>query len=91
LWSYANHSISKVNVQPHEKLRNIKVTSVAVSQCGNFGVLGHQNGMIQKFNLQSGIDRGTFTAEEDTIHTKEVTGLGLDMLNHHLVSCGLDH
>lgn len=25
------------------------------------------------------------------MHSKEVTGLGIDMLNHHLVSCSLDH
>jgi hypothetical protein len=46
MWSYANHSISKVNVQQNEALKNIKVTSVGVSQCGNFGVLGYENGRI---------------------------------------------
>jgi U3 small nucleolar RNA-associated protein 21 len=29
--------------------------------------------------------------QDQSLHTKEVTGLGLDMLNHHLVSCSLDH
>ena len=41
LWSYANHSISKVNVQQPESVLNVRVTSVCVSQCGNFGVLGY--------------------------------------------------
>ena len=66
---------------------------MAVSQCGNFGILGYQNGAIQKFNLQSGIDRGTFTSgehEKAPCHTKEITGLGIDALNHYVVSCSLD-
>lgn len=31
MWSYANHSISKVNVAQTELLKNTRVTSVAVS------------------------------------------------------------
>ena len=39
LWSYANHTISKIPVQSTH-VNQTPVTSVAVSQCGNFGVLG---------------------------------------------------
>ena len=41
-----NHSISKVPVNQPQSVINQKVTSVTVSQCGNFGVLGYQNGWI---------------------------------------------
>jgi len=55
---------------------------VAVTLCGNFGVLGYDNGMITKFYLQSGIDKGLFTSEEGNgmrnLHSAEVTGLGID-------------
>lgn len=44
LWSYANHSISKVLVE--NLLKKVQVTSVAVSMCGNFGVMGYENGNI---------------------------------------------
>ena len=44
LWSYANHTISKILVE--NLLKQVKVTSVAVSQCGNFGVMGYENGSI---------------------------------------------
>ena len=64
MWSYANHSISKVSVKQPQSAQNLKVTSVAVSQCGNFGVLGYETGVIQKFNLQSGNDRGYFRAKD---------------------------
>jgi len=57
--------------------------------------LGYENGKIQKFNLQSGSDSGIFAADDSDgshgIHQKEVTGLGIDVLNHYLVSCSLDH
>ena len=60
--------------------------------CGNFGVLGYDNGLIQKFNMQSGKDRGNFISKhtEDKEHTSEVSGLGIDSLNKILVSSSLD-
>ena len=64
---------------------------MTVSQCGNFGVLGYQNGWIQKFNLQSGIDRGFFKVKAgDKAHQKEVSGLAIDQLNHYLISSSID-
>lgn len=91
MWSYANHSISKVSVQQPQSANNVKVTSVAVSQCGNFGVLGYESGAIQKFNMQSGNDRGYFRAKDASQrHSKEVTGVAIDQLNHFLISCSLD-
>lgn len=80
MWSYANHSITKLAIQ--SPVKQGRVTSVAVTLCGNFGVLGYDNGMITKFYLQSGIDKGLFTSEEGNgmrnLHSAEVTGLGID-------------
>jgi U3 small nucleolar RNA-associated protein 21 len=62
--------------------------------CGNFGVLGFESGIITKFNLQSGIDKGIFKSENGSglkdLHSAEVTGLGIDSLNKVLVSGSLD-
>ena len=70
------------------------MSSVAVSLCGNFGVLGFESGIITKFNLQSGLDKGIFKSESGNglreLHTAEVTGLGIDALNKILVSGSLD-
>ena len=96
MWSYANHSISKVAVEQPEQVSLKRVSSVAVSLCGNFGVLGYENGLIQKFNIQSGTDRGFFTVmsasdgENQQQHTAEVTSLAIDQLNYYLTSCSLD-
>lgn len=89
LWQTANHAISKVPVEVTES--KCKVTSVVVSECGNFGVLGYESGYIQKFNMQSGKDRGSFFSKtSDKIHSGEITGLGIDSLNKTLVSSSLD-
>lgn len=91
MWSYANHSISKVAVQQPDAVALKRVSSVAVSLCGNFGVLAYESGHIQKFNLQSGTDRGFFTApSSDALHTAEVRSVAIDQLNHYLTSCSLD-
>ncbi len=37
LWSYANHTISKVEIKSSV---TGKVSAVAVTLCGNFGMLG---------------------------------------------------
>ena len=95
LWSSANHSISKVSVAMQTNSQS-RVSSVAVTRCGNFGVLGFANGVITKFNMQSGKERGVFgldnrSADSESIHTADVTGLCVDALNRLLVSSSKDH
>lgn len=36
------------------------VTAVAVSHCGNFGIVATASGRMDKYNMQSGLHRGTF-------------------------------
>lgn len=61
------------------------VKSVAISACGNFGVLGCASGAVDVFNMQSGLHRRHLTG-----HTKAVTGVATDAINRRLVSCSLD-
>lgn len=91
LWSSVNHTISKVQVQMETNTQH-KVTSVAVTRCGNFGVLGFANGTITKFNMQSGKERGVFGIDRRgmSLHTAEVTGLAVDAMSRNLISCAKD-
>lgn len=78
-----------------EKGTESRVTSVFVTRCGNFGVLGFANGLITKMNMQSGKERGVFSLDAknpvgESTHTNEVTGLGVDSMNRWLVSCSRD-
>ena len=36
------------------------VSSVAISSCGNFGVVGTSAGRVDRYNMQSGLHRGTY-------------------------------
>ncbi|KAL6759017.1 WD40 repeat-like protein [Haematococcus lacustris] len=74
------------------------VTSVALSPCGNFGVVGSGTGRLDKYNMQSGIHRGVFGRQppagtgvvQQAAHDGPITGLGVDSCNRILVSTGLD-
>lgn len=61
------------------------IKSVALSQCGNFGLIGSSNGSIVVYNMQSGLIRRKYK-----LHKKAVTGIALDGMNRKMVSCGLD-
>lgn len=61
------------------------VKSTAISQCGNFGMIGSSNGSISVYNLQSGLKRKLYK-----FHKKAVTGIAIDGMNKKMVSCGLD-
>ncbi|ODV91399.1 hypothetical protein CANCADRAFT_32051 [Tortispora caseinolytica NRRL Y-17796] len=61
------------------------VSAVAISPCGNFGVVGSSGGPVSVFNMQSGILRRKYVKS-----TSAVTGLCIDALNRVLVSCHLD-
>lgn len=36
------------------------VTAVAMSQCGNYGLVGRANGSLDRYNMQSGLHRGSY-------------------------------
>jgi U3 small nucleolar RNA-associated protein 21 len=52
-----NWNISAMQVQPP---KSCHATSVAISSCGNFAVVGTKGGVIYKYNVQSGMPRGSF-------------------------------
>ena len=36
------------------------VTAVGMSQCGNYGLVGRANGTVDRYNMQSGLHRGSY-------------------------------
>jgi U3 small nucleolar RNA-associated protein 21 len=65
------------------------VKAVAISQCGNFGLVGSNLGCIDAYNMQSGLHRKTYKSAENP-HTKAISGLLVDALNKTLLSVSLD-
>ena len=75
--------------------RRVEVTSVAISACGNFGIIGTRAGHVEKYNMQSGqyrqsYPRGGGGGDGPQAHTRAVTALEVDGVNACLVSCSLD-
>lgn len=57
-WFYENKAIGDVVLACEDPSET--VTAVAISACGHFGIIGGSRGTVTKFNLQSGLTRGTF-------------------------------
>lgn len=62
-----------------------------LSACGNFAVLGTAGGWIERFNLQSGISRGSYvdlSERRSCAHDGEVVGVACDSTNTLMISAG---
>lgn len=69
--------------------RSVRATSLYVTKCGNFVVIGYSTGHVDKFNIQSGIHRVTY-GDENGAHTEAVTGVMADDLMQTLMTAGRD-
>ncbi|PJF17266.1 hypothetical protein PSACC_02930 [Paramicrosporidium saccamoebae] len=59
---------------------NSSITSVTMSSCGNFAIIGTLTGCVDVFNVQSGQHRKHFTGP-----SFPVIGLGVDAANQYIV------
>lgn len=84
-WRWINRRLGSHELRTKDKAA---VRSVAISACGNFGLVGSKNGLIDLYNLQSGLHRRTY--QQTQKHSKEVTGISSDTLNKTMISSSLD-
>ncbi|KAL3149179.1 hypothetical protein ABBQ32_002010 [Trebouxia sp. C0010 RCD-2024] len=78
-----------------EEVSQAPVTAVGMSQCGNYGLVGRASGSVDRYNMQSGLHRGSYTRagqgkQRVAAHHGSVTGVAADACNKVLVSAGLD-
>ena len=105
IWSRKNKAITSKTLTPpayvsglnQEQIMLAPASAVAVTACGNFCVVGYGNGVIHKFNLQSGTHRGHFAhsavdvaASAARSNSRSITGLFVDLSRRILVSCSSD-
>ncbi|XP_002534411.2 U3 small nucleolar RNA-associated protein 21 homolog isoform X2 [Ricinus communis] len=67
------------------------VKACTISACGNFAVIGTAGGWIERFNLQSGISRGSYvdvSEKSSCAHEGEVVGVACDSTNTLMISAG---
>eukprot|EP01101_Sappina_pedata_P008289 TRINITY_DN4554_c0_g1_i1.p1 TRINITY_DN4554_c0_g1~~TRINITY_DN4554_c0_g1_i1.p1 ORF type:complete len:743 (+),score=272.21 TRINITY_DN4554_c0_g1_i1:174-2231(+) len=94
-WSFMKLALGKhtfVSRDPNHQ--NSPLTSVAVSSCGNFGFVANIYGFIDKYNMQSGIHRGSCSIVPSNFQSMQVKrgcfavkGMVVDILNQNLVAC----
>jgi U3 small nucleolar RNA-associated protein 21 len=44
-----------------DPLPDAPVTTVAMSSCGNYGLVGTASGRVDRYNMQSGLHRGAYS------------------------------
>ncbi|BFZ63815.1 rRNA-processing protein utp21 [Saitoella coloradoensis] len=81
-WNWQSRRLGAYTLPTSDKTA---VKSVAVSVCGNFGMVGSSGGVVDMYNLQSGIWRRKFEGA-----SKAVTGVVSDGLNKHVITTSLD-
>jgi U3 small nucleolar RNA-associated protein 21 len=62
-----NWNVSAMKVQPP---KSTHATVITISSCGNFAVVGTKGGTIYKYNIQSGLPRGSFPRDATDISGK---------------------
>ncbi|KAG6475125.1 hypothetical protein ZIOFF_064343 [Zingiber officinale] len=96
VWRLQNFVIGEHILSPSADIQTpIKAYSLkracAISACGNFAILGTNGGWIERFNLQSGISRGTYVDISESrqyAHDGEVVGIACDATNSSMISAG---
>lgn len=72
--------VDNKRIGDHELKSSDLVTAVAVSPCGNFGLVGNRSGRVDLFNMQSGQLKRSFQC------TGPIFGLAVDQLNSELLA-----
>lgn len=93
-WSFDKRKMGELKLLPDKfKEKNRRdyrsvASSLNMSHCGNFVLIGYSSGDIERFNIQSGIHRASYGSPA---HIGEVRGLWTDNLNQIVISGGVDN
>ena len=60
-----------ISAMKHRPPRTANATSLAISACGNFCLVGTLGGVVYKYNLQSGLPRGSYPREATSLTSEE--------------------
>jgi len=80
VWSSKNGSQSgpvlrqdgwNVSVMKKQPPKSAHATSISMSTCGNYALVGTKGGFIYKYNVQSGMTRGTYPINENDKKNKK--------------------
>ena len=60
-----------VSVMKKQPPNSAHATSITISTCGNYALVGTKGGVIYKYNIQSGMTRGTYPIDENDKKNKK--------------------
>ena len=88
LWSTQKFKLNEKMLEPayNNKASTANVSCAIISHCGNFVYVGRISGVIDKYNIESGIHR----LQISNAHTKIIRSLHLSLFNNVLISCSAD-
>ncbi|XP_059053649.1 WD repeat-containing protein 36 [Achroia grisella] len=89
-WSYHRTCMGDHKLKPKGLEKGTKATCLIVTHCGNFVIIGYSNGSVHKFNMQSGIHRGDYGANNIPAHKGAVRGVETDLCNQRVITAGAD-
>ncbi len=70
------------------EVKMLKVTSVFLTHCGNFALVGYNDGIVDKYNVQSAILKGSYGNRKKHCY---VTGIYVNNVNHFMITGSSDH
>ncbi|RXG70689.1 WD repeat-containing protein 36 [Armadillidium vulgare] len=88
-WSFDKQKLNENKLQ-EKKIKSKEyvkayASSMALSFCGNYIIIGFSSGHLDKYNIQSGIYQGSY-GSPDTAHEDTVSGVVSDGLNQRVIS-----
>jgi len=94
VWSAFTSTLAPwcLQLPKEERSFGVSVTAVAVSHCGNYCVIGLENGALHRFNLQSQLHRGPFPKRPEVIEEGAKAGKKAELpvvLAHSGRVCGI--
>jgi len=90
-WSFGNSKMGSLQLlhdrfKQDPELKDAVASCICLTSCGNFVVLGYSSGHVDRFNIQSGIHRGTYNHGKKPAHKNPVRGVATDSLNQQIVT-----
>ncbi|KAL4707333.1 hypothetical protein ACJJTC_019871 [Scirpophaga incertulas] len=90
-WSYNKIRMGDHKLIPPDCGKGVQATSLTVTHCGNFVIIGYSDGQVHKFNMQSGIYRGCYGKKDKHGHKGAVRGVETDICNQRVITAGADY
>lgn len=90
-WSYNQAKMGEYKLFP-KKFKgnhNVVASTVCLTKCGNFVVIGYNTGHVERFNIQSGLHRTSYGNDKGA-HEGPVKGVMVDPLNQTVITAGRD-